>query len=62
MRSDLRYLLQLRLEREETWTASLRAVSDGELRSFASLEEMVVFLKSQAAKAPPREGGGSEAG
>lgn len=62
MRSDLRYLLQLRQEGDETWTASLRAVSDGGLRTFSSLEEMVVFLKDQAAEAPPTDGGhGSDA-
>lgn len=57
MPSDLRYLLQLRQEADETLTASLRAVSDGALRTFTSLEEMIVFLKDQAAKEPPAEGG-----
>lgn len=57
MPSDLRYLLQLRQEADETWTASLRAVSDGALRTFTSLEEMIVFLKDQLAKEPPAEGG-----
>lgn len=57
MPSDLRYLLQLRQEADETLTASLRAVSDGALRTFTSLEEMIVFLKDQLAKEPAAEAG-----
>ena len=52
MPSDVRYLLRVRQERAESFSVSLRALSDGELRIFGDLDEMVAFLKGQAVQEP----------
>jgi|JRYE01.1.fsa_nt_gb hypothetical protein len=49
--TDHRYLLHVRHEGGATRNVSLRDVSDGRLRNFSGLPEMLSFLESQAADA-----------